>query len=142
MSIHLGGRKIKTVYYGGKKIKEAYLGSTKVWSSEPPEWQENTVYKVGDLVILDGSIYRATYVHRSSGGFRPGSGTYWSSAWEYVDSSGGVVPEPSPKRAGEWNLSTKYSIGDPVIFAGRLYTAKKENQATLPGIGIDSQYWE
>lgn len=36
MSIHFGGRKIKTVYYGGQKIREAYFGATKVWSSAPP----------------------------------------------------------------------------------------------------------
>lgn len=58
-------------------------------STAPPEWAEGNIYMVGDQVSLNGSIYRATYAHRSSGGFRPGSGTYWSSAWEYVSSSGG-----------------------------------------------------
>lgn len=89
MSISFGRDKIKAVYYGGRKIREAYFGATKIWSAAPDEWQENTVYAVGDLVILNGVIYRATYPHRSSGGFRPGSGTFWSSAWEYVGTAGG-----------------------------------------------------
>lgn len=144
MSIHFGGRKIKTVYYGDRKIKEAYLGSRKVWSSGPPEWQENTTYSWGDQVTLGGSIYRTTSRHRSSGAFRPGSGDYWSSVWEYVRSLGDeVVPEPSPKRAQNWATWKKYYVGDAVISGERLYIARQEHwsaseKAPLPG----SPYWE
>lgn len=142
MSIHFGGRKIKTVYYGDKKIREAYLGSRKVWSSRPPEWQENTVYAVGDLVLLDDAIYRATHPHRSSGGFRPGSGTFWSSAWEYVSSSEGR-PAPSPKRAQSWVQWKKYYTGDAVTYGDRLYTAKQEHWSqSEKAPGPDSPYWE
>ncbi|MDK4235727.1 carbohydrate-binding protein [Corynebacterium propinquum] len=116
MSIHIGGRKIRELHYGGQKIREAYFGATKVWSSTPPEWQEHTAYTVGDLVLLNGVIYRATYPHRSSGGFRPGSGTFWSSAWEYV-STAGVIPQQSatnPMGYPEYKESRRYRRGDIV----------------------------
>lgn len=143
MSIHIGGRKIRELHYGGRKIREAYFGATKVWSSTPPEWQEHTAYTVGDLVLLNGVIYRATYPHRSSGGFRPGSGTFWSSAWEYAGTAGGVVPDPSPKRAERWVIWKKYYTGDAVTYKDHLYTAKQEHWSEFSkDPGPDSQYWE
>lgn len=137
MSIHIGGRKIKTVYYGGRKIKEAYLGATKIYSSGPPlalyrlyglwrkSWHgdpDKIRYEPGNIVTQNDTHYVA------------------------VQPAANQEPATSPeywKPIRQWENGNRYQRGDIVIRHGVPWLAQTGHTAgasTMPG--VDRNSWQ
>lgn len=134
MSIHFGGRKIKTVYYGDKKIREAYLGATKIYSIDPlpdhrliGQWiktwsgNEDTIrYQPGNIVTQNNTHYVAL---QPAANQEPGtSPEYW-------------------KPISQWENGNRYQRGDIAIHHGVPWLVQKDHTAghsTMPGVDRNS----
>ena len=91
MPVKFGNRKIKELYYGGRKIKEAWYGGKKVYSLAPPvkpgvyPWHDEQDYHRGDLVHLQGIVYKCIQDHQADRGkSKPGDGWDQYSYWTQV----------------------------------------------------------
>lgn len=137
MSIHIGGRKIKTVYYGGRKIKEAYLGSTKVWTSGPPlPWHR-----------LDGLWQKSWGINPDRIRYETGSiVTQNDTYYVAVQPAANQEPATSPeywKPIRQWENGNRYQRGDIVIRHGVPWLAQADHTAsasTMPG--VDRNSWQ
>ena len=94
-------------------------------------WEHETVYKVNDLVLYSGSIWRCHTAHTSDHLFTDG---YWA------------VYLPGEKFESEWNADTVYAKGSVVRYGGYLYYAFNENQGLRPSSLIEgydsSDIWQ
>lgn len=136
MSIHFGGRKIKTVYYGGQKIREAYLGETKIYSIDPlpdhrliGQWikiwsgnQDTIRYQPGNIVTQNGTYYVA---------LQPAANQEPATSPEYW------------KPISQWENGNRYQRGDIAIHHGAPWLAQTRHTAgssTMPG--ADRNSWK
>ncbi|PZO98549.1 MAG: hypothetical protein DI609_10410 [Corynebacterium urealyticum] len=152
MPVHFGNRKIKELYLGGRKIKEAWYGGKKVYSLAPPvkpgvyPWHDEQDYHRGDLVHLQGIVYKCIQDHQADRGkSKPGEGWDQYSYWTQV----GYAAERDDIRYDPWKNSKYYYSGDivTVTFNGeeRDFKCTQRHSAsvsTKPGSSGGYQYWE
>ena len=85
-------------------------------------WQANTEYKAGQLVVVNGNLYR-----RTSDGYD----TIWSTDfWELVTNS-----------ITDWSANTNYTRGQYVNYNGALYKCIKDHIAQ-PAFQNDTGNWQ
>lgn len=97
------------------------------------QYSKTAVYKKGDLVEVDGEVYRAT---RTSSGVSPENEKFWEEAGEIA-----VVEQPIPSKTpdiAEFSSKKVYKPGALVRFSGKIYRAEK----TLSGVSPDKGGWE
>ena len=108
-------------------------GPTPYWSlmldgtSWKGEWEPNTEYTVGNIVIYGGSLYKRTVNSLSGPTFNPAN-------WEIyitVDSSW----------AGDYQADTLYKLGECVRYGGIVYRCIDEYTSDSTGI-LDPDFWE
>ncbi|MDK4244066.1 hypothetical protein QPX10_10355 [Corynebacterium pseudodiphtheriticum] len=137
MSIHFGGRKIKTVYYGGQKIQEAYLGSTKIYSSALPPtlhriyglWQKSWSSNPDEIRYQPGNIVTQ-------------NGTHYVALQPAANQEPATNPEYW-KPISQWENGNRYQRGDIAIHYGTPWLAQTHHTAgasTMPG--ADRNSWK
>ena len=89
-------------------------------------WQQNTWYKVNDLVKYGNNIYLCNLGHTSTTAFDITKFTLYLESVKFEDS---------------WDSSTEYQPGDIVLFGGYSYTAKTININKQPNNYVNSD-WE
>jgi hypothetical protein len=89
-------------------------------------WQQNTWYKVNDLVKYGNNIYLCNLGHTSTTAFDITKFTLYLESVKFEDS---------------WDSSTEYQPGDIVLFGGYSYTAKTINTDKQPNNYVSTD-WE
>lgn len=149
MPVHFGNRKIKELYYGGRKIKEAWYGGKKVYSSVGSgvyPWHDRQEYHRGDLVHIQGTVYRCIQDHQAdSSKTRPGGGWDQYSYWVQA----GYVSGRDDIRYDPWEYTKYYRSGD--IVSATVNGVEGNYQCTSghhagiddrPGGPKGDQYWK
>jgi hypothetical protein len=104
-------------------------------------WNVNTNYKTGDLVIKGGNVYVALLdTEITSDG----------SSLGYLDDSNWELISTGQNFKSEWKTDTDYSVGDVVVFQGTSYICKLGHASSnnnFPAIDIASagtgfQFWD
>ncbi|MFD2840270.1 glycosyl hydrolase family 18 protein [Populibacterium corticicola] len=91
-------------------------------SAAATPWNALKTYTSGDLVFLDGQVYKAQWYAK---GDVPGTTT---GPWSALTGCG-----VDPVELQAWNSSTVYTTGDQVIYGGETYTAAWWTRGQEPG---------
>jgi len=142
------------------------------WSGKgcPAAYSEGSDYDAGDSVSVTNaqlgytSVYTCkeggSYLWCSMSGYQPGTGQYWSQAWESVGScTGTIAPTGSPSHVvlkdmagcpGEYVLGEEYEEDDKVSKDGVVYQCKSyplgrhcPQAGYEPGVSVGAaEYWK
>lgn len=117
-------------------------------------WDENTVYRPGDVVTFGGQTYTA--LHWNVGSYVPGN-QFSELLWKL--GSGGTstttttttesdtttttqeTTTTAPKEPTLWSSSTIYNKGDRVIYEGKIYEAQWYSNGVEPPNGLANGQW-
>ncbi len=111
-----------------------------------PNWQPNTAYAVGALVMFNGVEYKCIQSHTSQVGWEPPN---VPALWQPVSGNPGPTPTPTPTPAptptptpssgggggscaAPWNSTTAYPGGSVVSVGSNNYTAQFWSQGANP----------
>lgn len=103
------------------------------WTSD---WNVSTLYKVNDIVRYGGYVYLCNTAHTSAGDAASGleaDQAKWDLFGKGIDWK------------GDWNILTRYKVGDVVKYGGTVYlcnTAHTSNASQTNGLEIDQAKWD
>lgn len=103
-------------------------------ASEPPAWENDVLYDVGDRVTHDGATWEATIQNQTA---EPSSG---STFWTEVDTSGGSGGGSGSGSPPTWANAALYQVGDRVTYNGSVWEAAIVSRNAEPT--ADSPYWK
>lgn len=99
-------------------------------TSDPPAWENDVLYDVGDRVTHNGSTWEATIQNQTA---EPAPG---STFWTEVDTSGGSGGDTGPPT---WANAELYQVGDQVRHDGSVWRAVIVSRNAEPT--ESSPYW-
>ena len=100
-------------------------------ASDPPAWDETTLYEVGDRVTYESETWEATVASRNA---TPEVGsTFWA---KVNDAGSGDAPSQNPNT---WSAGELYQRGDTTQYEGAVWKAALRSRAAEPS--EDSPYW-
>jgi chitinase len=124
------------------------LASLPTLAQSIPNWQPNTAYAVGALVMFNGVEYKCIQAHTSQVGWEPPN---VPALWQPVSGSPNPTPTPTPTPrptptptptptpsgggggcAAPWNSTTAYPGGSVVSVGSNNYTAQFWSQGANP----------
>src|SRR5215472_12590593 len=94
-----------------------------------PNWQPNTAYSVGALVLFNGQEFKCIQAHTSQVGWEPPN---VPALWQPVSGTPSPTPTPTPTGGGGGNCFAPWS-------SSQIYTAGFT--ASLNGINYTANFW-
>ncbi|MFV0575809.1 MAG: carbohydrate-binding protein [Vibrio sp.] len=101
-----------------KRILLTYLLLFSPLSYAYDEWNKNTIYKAGDIVVKDNILYVSTHWNKTN---PPQNNENNWDGWVKF-----------PNNAPNWDSSTPYQGGDVVTYQDKFYLAKYWNNGATP----------
>ena len=115
------------------------------------DWNINSLYKTGDVVLRGGNLYLAL---RDIGGIYGGENNelllsgdpFDGSTLDYLDTDIWELLVPGVSFKGNWTEGTIYSVGSTVVYKGTSYTCNFEHEASFVNFPGDNgggyEYWD
>lgn len=111
--------------------------------SNVDEWQPDTNYAVGDIVIYDKKLYKCNTAHTSSSDFTTDA-AYWDDMKITVIGDSlifSMFVDSKLYYIKDWQPDTDYAVGDVVVYGNALYKCNTAHKSSS-SFNNDSSYWD
>ena len=96
-----------------------------------PRYERGHVYALGDRVLWQGALYKATGGHTATAEDPTSDPQHWSR----------VVPAPAVDAVAEWAGGKSYAKGDRVTRYGQVYESLMDSNTLEPGVFGSEAAW-